>query len=371
MSDSPHRDTSTAPTHPAAAGFRLPAEWEPHEGCWLAWPEGEELWGAYLDGAREAVVGLCAAIGGRDGGGPCEGVHLLVRDASAEEGARAALATVGRLPVRFHRIPYGDIWLRDTAPIFVRDAGTVAAVRFGFNGWGGKYLFEHDPEVSKRIAARTGLTTFSYPWILEGGSIDGDGDGTCLTTRQCLLNPNRNPGMTREAIEAGLRDALGLERILWLDRGLLNDHTDGHVDTIARFVAPGVVVCMEPSTPDDPNADVLEEIARDLARFTDARGRRLRVVRIPSPGLVLDDGDRIVPASYVNFYVANGAVAVPTYGRPQDRQALDTISGLFPGRRTIGIPATALVASGGGALHCITQQMPAPVPALALAAPEV
>jgi len=203
------------------------------------------------------------------------------------------------------------------------------------------------------------MPAFAFPWILEGGSVEVDGEGTCLTTRQCLLNPNRNPGMSQGAIEAGLRNALGVERILWLDEGLRNDHTDGHVDTIARFVAPGVVVCMAPQGAGDPNAAVLERIARDLAAFTDARGRRLEVVRLPSPGDVRDEDDQVIAASYVNFYIGNRSVAVPVYGRSSDARALERIAACFPGRRTVAIEATALVAGGGGALHCITQQMPA------------
>jgi agmatine deiminase len=264
------------------------------------------------------------------------------------------------VPAFFHPVPYGDIWLRDTGPLFVnRSDGAGAAVRFGFNGWGGKYVLEHDAQVAERIGELAGLPTFSFPWVLEGGSIDVDGQGSCLTTRQCLLNSNRNPGMDQRALEAGLSDALGVEKILWLDMGLLNDHTDGHVDTLARFVAPGVVLCMQAASPDDPNVEALDAAARDLASFTDARGRSLTVVRIPSPGPVLDEDGQVVAASYVNFYVGNRTVVVPVYGSPQDDQAVEGIAACFPRRRTVGIPATAVVAGGGGAFHCITQQVPA------------
>jgi len=197
-------------------------------------------------------------------------------------------------------------------------------------------------------------------FVLEGGSIETDGQGTLLSTTTCLLNPNRNPGMDQRAIEAGLRDALAVEKVLWLDRGLLNDHTDGHVDTLARFVAPRVVLSMQAVGPDDPNAEALDAAARDLASFTDARGHSLTVVRIPSPGRVLDEEGQIVAASYVNFYIGNSTVVVPVYGSPQDRLAVEAIAAWFPGRRTVGIPATAIVAGGGGAFHCITQQVPLP-----------
>ena len=336
----------------------MPAEWEPHAACWLAWPCGESLWGAALEPVRASFIALCRSIAGVDVAGAAaagEELLVLVPDASEEAEARAALAS---LPVRFHRTAYGDIWVRDTAPVFtVGTDGSLATVRFAFNGWGGKYVFAHDLDLAARIAALAGVRRFAFPWILEGGSIEVDGRGTCLTTRQCLLNPNRNPHLDTPAIERGLRNALGVERILWLDRGLANDHTDGHIDTLARFVAPGMVVCMEPTTADDPNAEVLDTIARDLATFSDACGQRIQVVRIPSPGRVVEDGE-VVPASYVNFYVGNRTVSVPTYGVVQDERAVDAIGACFPGRHAVGIPARALVASGGGAFHCITQQVP-------------
>lgn len=338
----------------------MPAEWDSHDACWLAWPHSEELWGEDLTDTRAAFRELCTAIVDPDpatGAARGETVEILVNDADDEAAAATALS---QLPVRFRRVPYGDIWLRDTAPIFVRHAdGTVAAVRFAFNGWGGKYLFEHDDRVAARIAALSGLRTFSFPWVLEGGSVEVDGQGTCLTTRQCLLNPNRNPAMDRPAIEAGLRDALGVDRVLWLDRGLFNDHTDGHIDTLARFTAAGVVVCMAPAGPDDPNGPALDAVTRDLASFTDARGRRFDLVRIPSPGRVCNREGEIVPASYVNFYIGNRTVIVPTYGVPGDDAAVASIGRCFPDRRTIGVPARSVVGSGGGAFHCITQQQPA------------
>jgi agmatine deiminase len=339
----------------------MPAEWAPHSGCWLAWPASEALWERYLPEVQDTFVEVCRAIADPAPGTATargETVRLLVGSAAAEDAARAAL---GSTPAHFHRIPYGDIWLRDTAPIFVgRPDGGMAVVRFGFNGWGGKYLFQHDAELASRIADHTGLETFAYPWILEGGSVEVDGEGTCLTTRQCLLNPNRNPGMDQDAIEAGLREALGVERILWLDQGLLNDHTDGHIDTLARFVAPGVVLCMEPAGADDPNSVALDEAARDLASFTDASGRRLDVVSVPAPGPVRDADGEIIPASYLNFYIGNRAVVVPVYGSRHDDAAVEAIARCFPDRQTVGIPATAVVAGGGGAFHCITQQEPVP-----------
>jgi agmatine deiminase len=196
-----------------------------------------------------------------------------------------------------------------------------------------------------------------HDWVLEGGSVEVDGQGTVLTTRQCLLNPNRNPGLDQADLEKSLREGLGAEKVLWLEEGLIHDHTDGHIDTLARFVAPGVVVCMEAHDVNDPNAATLDRLAADLAGFTDARGRRLRVVRIPSPGVVRDEGGELLPASFVNFYIGNRSVVVPTYGTPYDEAALAELAPLFPGRRILGRSARAIL-SGGGAFHCITQQQP-------------
>jgi agmatine deiminase len=336
---------------PREAGFRMPAEWEPHVATWVAWPSHGELWEDNLGPARDAFVRLVEAIAAG------ETAEVLVPDDANERLARAALPSSG---VRFHRMPFGDIWLRDTAPLFLQDAdGAPATVRFAFNGWGGKYVLEHDDRVAERIAATQGKTAFSMHWVLEGGAVEVDGEGTVLTTRQCLMNKNRNPSMNATSIERGLLGALGAERVLWFDEGLLNDHTDGHVDTIARFIRPGVVLLMEPRSADDPNRRVLDALLADAAAMVDARGHRLEVVRIPSPGSVVDSGGRILPASYVNFYVSNASVVVPTYGSSFDDEAVERIAAFFPERRTVGVDARGIL-SGGGAFHCITQQQPAP-----------
>ena len=335
---------------PREAGFRMPAEWAPHVATWLAWPSHPALWEEHLEPARHAFVRLTSAIA--EG----EAVEILVPDETNEGLARAAIATGD---VRFHRVPFGDIWLRDTAPVFVCNAGSeVASVRFAFNGWGGKYVLENDDRVAEAIAgAVPGTRAFAMPFVLEGGAVEVDGDGSVLTTRQCLLNANRNPRMSAFEIERAVLDALGAEELLWLGEGLKNDHTDGHVDTIVRFVRPGLVVAMEPRASDDPNADVLRAILRDVSALADARRRKLDVVRIPSPGRVTDAAGRFLPASYVNFYIANRCVIVPTYGSAYDDEAVERIAALFPDRRTLGVDARALL-TGGGAFHCITQQQP-------------
>ncbi len=352
-------NTALAAATPRAAGFRQPAEWDRHEAVWLAWPSHGDLWGDALGKVRAAFSEFAAAIAdvdSRTGNPRGERLEVLVPDDANEALAKTALAGLG---ARFHRIPFGDIWLRDTAPVFLAgEGGTRASVSFGFNGWGGKYVLPHDDGVSSRIAKAAEFPAFCFPWVLEGGSVDVDGEGTCLTTRQCLLHPNRNPTMTEESIEAGLRDALGVETVLWLGDGLCNDHTDGHVDTLARFVAPGAVVCMRPAGRFDPNAKALRAVEAKLRSFKDARGRRLRVETVPSPGIVEDGAGHPMPASYVNFYIANTTIVVPAYGVPNDEAARAGVGKLFPSRRTLSIPARDLL-EGGGAFHCITQQVPA------------
>ena len=350
-----------------------PGEWEHHAACWLAWPAAADLWQEDLEKAQIEFTNLCRVISDWDErANLCRGekLEILVPDEKAE---RAAARALRNLNFRFHRIPYGDIWLRDTAPIFVRTpGGAIAPARFRFNGWGEKYVLPHDDQVSARVAeaylklrepqgdpaaSAAVLLPAGEEVILEGGSIDVDGEGTALTTEQCLLNPNRNPSLSREEIEKQLADSLGIQKTLWVREGLLNDHTDGHIDTIARFVAPGVVVCMVPASEADPNFRVLLQIRDELRSFTDARGRSLRVIEIPSPGKVLDEEGEIMPASYVNFYIGNRTVAVPNYGTAADEAATSVIAKLFPDRRTVGLSAKAIL-TGGGAFHCITQQQP-------------
>lgn len=349
----------------------VPAEWRVHDAVWLAWPSHPEEWLGDLEPARRCVAALCRAIAGVDSKGPGatgrdgERIELLVLDDDGEESARVAL---GAVPARFHRVPFGDIWLRDTGPVFVDLTGDVlGAACFRWNGWGGKYLFEHDAEVAGRIAGITGAVTAQHDWIVEGGAIDSDGEGTLLTTRQCLLNRNRNltsdRALDQEVVEARLRDALGARRVLWLERGLTGDHTDGHVDNLARFVAPGTVLCMRPGGAagaggsGDPNAEILGEIAAALRGFRDAAGRSLEVIEIASPGLIYDAEGAVAPASYMNFYIGNRAVVVPVYGAPGDEQAVATLARLFPDRRVVGVDAHPVLV-GGGAFHCITRDQP-------------
>ncbi len=330
---------------------RQPAEWAKHQAVWTAYPYDPEAWFEHLDGAKKEFVALCRAIGGQGG----ERLEILIPDESFRAEAAASLAGV---PCNLHVVPFGDSWLRDTAPVWCRtDAGKLVSVCFKFNGWGEKYVMPNDDKVSAEVARITGYETVNVPLVLEGGSIDTDGEGTALTTKQCLLNANRNPGMTSAAIEKLVNEAYGVKKLVWLDDGLLNDHTDGHIDNIARFVAPGKVVAMEPRGKQDPNFDTLNRIIATLEVATDAQGRRLQVIRIPSVGRVTSDDGTVMPASYMNFYIANEAVIIPLYDSPFDAEAIEKIGACFPGRKAIGLSAKAIL-TGGGSFHCITQQQP-------------
>jgi len=321
---------------------RQPAEWGRHAACWTAWPSHAELWEDDLEPARAEVAALVRAIAAG------ERVELLVANAEAEASACAALHGVN---VGYHQQNFGDIWLRDTGPLFLSSPVGHAAAAFRFNGWGGKYVLDGDDAVAGYVAGEAGIALARHDWVLEGGAIEVDGTGLCVTTEACLLNPNRNPGMDRTEVESHLRRDLGIERVLWLGDGLANDHTDGHVDNLARFVAPGVLAIPLATDPGDPNRDVYADAADR------ARDFGLEVRHVPSPGPVEVDGV-LVPASYMNFYIANAAVIVPVYGTPHDAAAVAAIGALFPGRTAVGARANHLL-TGGGSFHCITQQQPA------------
>ena len=330
-----------------------PAEWSPHRAMWVGFPSREDLWREDLAPAQAETAALVRALAGPGE----ERVRVMVMGDQAEAAARRLLDDAGG--VELVRGLFGDIWLRDTGPIYVEEAETTRAVGFRFNGWGGKYVLDHDDTVGEQIAAASGTALEQHEAVLEGGAMDHDGLGAVLTTRQCLLNPNRNPGWDEAAAEALLARALGAKSVLWLGDGLHNDHTDGHVDNLARFVAPGVVACPVAAHADDPNRDVYEDAARRLAAMKAVSGAPLQVVRMASPGRVEDEGGEVTPASHMNFVIADGAVVMPTYGdTPGCQLALDTLKSLFPERTVIGLPSRRLL-TGGGSFHCITQQEPA------------
>lgn len=336
---------------------RQPAEWGPHAAVWTAWPSHAAYWEGHIEAARRDVAGFVRALAqpAPERAVP-EKVRLWVDGPEAMDSARQALEGA---PVEFVGQPFGDIWFRDIAPVFVRGIdGKLQYRRFRYNGWGGKYVMENDDTVAERVAGMTGLPGQAVPIVFEGGALDVDGQGLGLTTESCLMNPNRNPQCPRDRIEQILGEHLGVESLVWLGDGLLNDHTDGHVDNIARFVAPGKVVCQHPSGSDDPNREVLAEIAAGLRRFSSPSGMKLEVVEIPSPGKVLGPDGAIVPASHMNFYIANHRVLVPCYGTAYEETALSVLQQLFPDREVLGLSSTGVL-SGGGSFHCITQQQPA------------
>lgn len=330
----------------------VPAEWEPQKAIWTAWPADPEQWNGDLDAPRRDVAGMVRALSSNG----ANRVRLLVNGAEAESSARAALDGCAE----FVPAKYGDIWLRDTGPIFARRAGGRVALRFATNSWGGKFELPDDATVGDDIARLAEAAVERFAFVLEGGAVDHDGQGTILTTRQTLLNANRN-GWSKAEAEAALREAFGAKAIIWIDEGLKNDHTDGHIDNIARFVAPGRVVCQAPFGEDDPNAETLDAIARVLGESKDASGRTLDVIRIPGAGAYINAAGEISPASHMNFIIANGVVVVPVYGTPSQEAALAALADVFPDRKVVGVPSRGLLGcgdAGGGSFHCITQQEP-------------
>ena len=360
------------PGTPAGDGYRMPAEWEPHDGCYLVWPERPDNWRAGAKPAQAAWVELVTAIAA------AEPVTVL---ASARQWRNAR----HRLPdrVRVVEATTDDAWVRDTGPTFVVDAaGGRRAVDWRFNAWGGLrgglfFPWDSDDLLAHKIAELEGADRYTPPLVLEGGSFDTDGEGTLLVTAECLLHPNRNPDLDQGAIEGHLRHGLGVDVVVWLGRGVYLDETDGHVDNMARFVAPGVVVLTWTDDRDDPQYERSAEALELLRATTDARGRRLRVVLLHQPGPlhataaevadldVVDgsrprlDGERLA-ASYVNCYLGNGVVVVPVFDDPHDAAALRAYGDLFPDRRVVAVPGREILL-GGGNVHCITQQVPAPV----------
>ncbi|WP_304164402.1 agmatine deiminase family protein [Phenylobacterium aquaticum] len=331
----------------------VPAEWAPHKAMWLGFPSHAELWQEDIAVAQGEVAALARALAGPG----AEQVRLMTGSPEGEAAARAQLGDVPGIEIVPGR--FGDIWLRDTGPIFAKGPNGAVAQGFRFNGWGGKYIMDHDEEVAGQIAVAAGTPLVANDLIMEGGALDHDGAGTILTTGQCLLNPNRNPGWTAALAEAALAKALGARKLVWLGEGLANDHTDGHVDNLARFVAPGHVVCPVAWGRGDLNVEAYDDCARRLGEAVDADGRPLKVTRIPSPGWIEGSDGRAAPASHMNFIIANQAVIMPVYepGQAADL-ALQGLQALFPDRAVIGLPSNAIL-TGGGSFHCITQQEPA------------
>ncbi|MBI3930344.1 MAG: agmatine deiminase family protein [Armatimonadetes bacterium] len=335
-------------THPspAALGFSMPAEWEPHQATWTGWPFDDEYWLGFLEGARRELAEFLRTLG------RYEPIQLLVADADTEADARSRLEGV---PVIYHRWPLDDVWFRDSGPTFVRRAGPggrpqIAPVRWRFNAWGGKYRSQLDAEAAEVVSRALGIPAFKIDVICEGGGLEVNGQGLGLTTRTCLLHPRRNPERNESWMSDLLAECLGVERWIWLDHGLEGDHTDGHIDTLARFVGPGTVVAAV-TPPGDSNYEGLSENRRRLVEAG------LEVVDLPIPGHRRELEGLRLAESYANFYIANGAVLVPQYEDENDGLALEILRPLFPEREVLGLRARAIV-TGGGAFHCLTQQQP-------------
>ncbi len=326
----------------------MPAEWEPHARCLMAWPARAELWGEELDGAERDYGAVARAIAAH------EPVLMLARaDAAGRARARCGPG------VEVAEVELDDSWLRDTGPIFVRAAdGALVGVDFEFNGWGGKYApYAADAAVAARVLELVGVPRVAAGFVLEGGAIGVDGEGTLLTTESVLLHPSRNPSLTPTELEAGLERHLGARRVIWLAGGLVEDRdTDGHVDNVCHFLAPGRVIVQTAPDPASPNHATCAENVRRLRAARDARGRALEVIEMPHlpyvPGC-----DPPVAAPYLNFYLADGALIVPVIGAPTDAAALDLLAAALPDREIVPVPGARL-ARGGGGVHCITQQQP-------------
>jgi agmatine deiminase len=327
----------------------MPAEWAPHERCLMAWPAREEAWrGCGLEAARDDYAAIARAIARFE-------PVLMVADPRDAADARTRCGA----DVEVVEVPIDDSWVRDTGPIFVLGAGgTRAAVDFRFNSWGEKFLpYDNDAAVARRLLEHLGVPRYEAPFVLEGGSIAVDGEGTLITTEQCLLNPNRNPAMSREEIEVGLRDYLGVETIIWLGEGLVEDEdTDGHVDNVCVFVRPGVVLLQTVADEGNPNFAPAQENLRRLHEARDARGRELEVIELDVLPYA-PDADRPVAVPYTNFYLANGAAIVPVAGQDTDDAAMALLDVALPEREVVPVPGLNL-ALGGGGVHCITQQVP-------------
>lgn len=322
----------------------VPPEWAPQTALWVGWPHLPGEWGDAFTCARQEIADFIAQAA------RFQPVRVACGSKEAWQSAEAMLADVSA-QVDLVSVPTGDIWLRDTGPIIADQDQAATALTFEFNGWGGKYVMPGDTETAAAIADAERIPAAAHNFVLEGGAIEFDGAGRLLTTRQCLLNPNRNTAWREAEAHAALKTAFGVEQILWLDRGLIGDHTDGHIDNLARFVGPGHVLCQTPSGADDPQADILSAAGAAL------RDAGLRVSTLPSPGMIRDDAGEAMPASHMNYVVINGAVLLPDYEPVYSAKAAEVLAELFPDREIVSCAARAIL-QGGGSLHCMTREIP-------------
>lgn len=325
----------------------MPAEWQPHERCWMAWPCREEIWDGRIEDARKACAAVAQAIA------EFETVTMIANPADVASASLACGRGVDILPMDID-----DSWMRDIGPTYVvDDRGAIAGCDWHFNAWGHKYdYYNNDARLAEALLARQGIPRFDAPFVLEGGAIHTDGEGTLLVTESVLLNENRNPGMDRGEVELALCDWLGVEKIVWIPAGPVEDETDGHVDNVACFVRPGVVIAASCPDRDDPNHDVYAENLEVLRASTDAKGRAFEVLTLDQPARMEEDGKRL-SSSYVNFYIANSGVVMPGFDDRRDTAAYRTVAQAFPDRKVVQVPSSDIIRGGGG-IHCITQQQP-------------
>jgi len=345
---------------PAALGYQMPAEWRRHTATWLSWPKDPETWPGRVPQAEEIFLQMMRSLA------PHEPVNLLVDNEATEEAVRRRCTFTSGTNIRFHRIKTVDSWIRDYGPNFlINNKGSLAFNDWRFNAWGNKYQdMKEDDRIPVLLESILEAQRFEPRIVMEGGSIDVNGAGCVLTTEQCLLNPNRNPQLSRTDIEQYLKDYLGVDKVLWLGEGIVGDDTDGHIDDIARFVARRVILCVVEDDPADANYKLLQDNLHRLRLMTDPQHRPFEIVTLPMPGVVggtssdLRNLDRL-PASYANFYIANGVVLAPVFGHVNDTRAVETLQRLFPDRHVVGINCEPLV-WGMGTIHCVTQQQPMP-----------
>ncbi len=333
--------------------MHIPIETARQLRLFTCWPSDGELWQDNLEPARREFADFLRLVMQPDDAGHGLPVTVLAATDETEASIRDAMGD----DVTILRARYGDVWARDTGPVFGWRDGKLIGASFEFNGWGGKYELPGDETVARTIAKAAGAVLRPADMVAEGGALEFDGRGTVLTTRQCLLNPNRNPELSEAQVTARLKEVLGVEKVLWLDEGLLHDHTDGHIDNVARFIAPGVIVCQQATESDDPQAEVLDQCADQLSRMSDAKGQPLKVIRIPSPGRITDEEGEIRPASHMNWVIGPRNIVVPTYGTPSGDEAVRVLQRHISDREVIASPSSHIL-SGGGSFHCVTCHVP-------------
>ncbi len=328
----------------------FPPEWARHTATWMSWPFDDDMWFGHLKEVRLEYQALVEAIAS------VEHVHLVVRDHEAKQSALGQLGQ--RQGITLHERPLDDVWMRDNGPIFIRQGSKLALTNWLFNAWGEKYDWQKDNLIPAYVAEYLKLPRVDINCVMEGGSLEINSQGLLITTEQCLLTPTRNPNMTKRDIEATLGQHLGVKETIWLKQGLEGDHTDGHIDTITRFVSDDVVLTSVCGDKNDINYLTMAENLHTLRSYRGKDGNKLQIVELPLPAerLYLEDGTRL-PPTYANFYIANGLVVVPQYGDIMDKKALGIITEVFPDRKVVGLKSRAII-NGGGSFHCLTQQQP-------------